>query len=59
MSPSAGLLFALALSLCLDVSAVSLVRRNPISLQNGNDAIALKYAFSTPLPDLLSLIITL
>jgi len=42
MQPSAGLLFTLVLSLCLDVDAWSLERRDDISIGNGNAAIELK-----------------
>ena len=48
MQPSASLLFALGLSVCQTVNAGSHVRRDEISLQNGYNAIDLKYAFHTP-----------
>jgi len=50
MQPSAGLLFALCLSLCRSVIAGSPVRRDDISVQNGNDAIALNAKFKTLTP---------
>lgn len=49
MQPSVGLLFALGLSACLTVNAGPHVRRDDVSIQNAEDAIALKYAFHTPL----------
>lgn len=49
MQPSAGLVFALGLSFCLIVDAVPHMRRDEVSLQNGKDTIAFKYALHTPL----------
>lgn len=49
MQPSVGLLFALGLLACLTVNAGPHVRRDDVSIQNAEDAIALKYAFHTPL----------
>ena len=49
MQPSVGLLLTLGLSLCLTVNAGPHVRRDEVSLQNGNDAISLKYALHSPL----------
>lgn len=44
MQPSAGLLLTFGLSLSLVVNAGSHARSDAVSLQNGQDAIALKYA---------------
>jgi len=44
MQPSAGLLFILGLSLCLNVNAGPYGRRDEVSLQNGKDSIALNNA---------------
>jgi len=49
MQPSVGLLLTLGLSLCLTVNAGPHVRRDEVSLQNGNDPISLKYALHSPL----------
>ena len=50
MQPSVGLLFTLVLSFCLNVDAGAHLRRDNVSLQNGEDAVALKYAHLTPPP---------
>jgi len=47
MQPSVGLLSILGLSLCLNVNAGPHVKRDDVSLQNGKDAIAFKYALHT------------
>ena len=44
MKPSAGLLFAFGFALCLGVNAGLHVSSDAVSLQDGQDAITLKFA---------------